>query len=232
MKHLLIYFCFLGSISFANLQGNNAFYEANEAYSEQNYTKAIELLEAIPTHSFGKYFNLGCAYLSNQATTKAWIAFEKARQIEPHNKALAPAFQKLALTQQQTKFIPIFQTKFYINIIVLLTFFIFWLGIFLWIRRRMKGNKHRLLIYGYWLCAIILIGLIGWQNHAISNKCVAIKENAEIHVAPSLQANVSEKIPDGTPLIARERHNNFIYVSLGKGKNGWICKDDIQFMVK
>jgi hypothetical protein len=210
---------------------SSPFFEANEAFVAGKFKETAAILEKIPGHSFAQYFNLGCAHLKNNDQTKAWIAFEKARQINPHHKALAPAFQKLGLTSQQKKFIPILQTRFYINIIGLFAFIIFWLGIFVGLRRRRKSNSRRFFVYVCYLLFIACIGLLCYAN-GIVNKCVTVKSNTLIHIAPTAQSGIAEKVPDGTPLRSLGKYGNFINISLGKGKNGWIHCEDVQFILE
>jgi hypothetical protein len=207
------------------------FFEANEALIASKNTEAIAILEKISDHSFAQYFNLGCAYLKNNDWTEAWIAFEMARQINPHHKALAPAFKNLELTSRQSNFISILQTRFYRNILTILTVFFLWLGMFVWIRRRIKGNNRRAFVYNCELLCAVGIGLLWWAS-TIKNKCIAIKNNTLVHVAPSKQSGIAEKITKGTPLFIGGKCNQFVYVSLGKGKNGWIADEDVKFIVE
>ncbi|MDR0418454.1 MAG: hypothetical protein LBH08_03415 [Puniceicoccales bacterium] len=218
-------------VSGAGTAPSQQFFAANEAFVANKSAETIATLEKIPDHSFAQYFNLGCAYLKNNDRTAAWIAFEKARQISPHHKALTAAFQILDLTPRQRNFISILQTRFYMNMLTILEFIFFWLGIFVLIRRRSKGNKRRAFVYICELLWVICTGLLWWAS-TIKNKCIAIKNNTLVHVAPSNQSGIAEKVAKGTPFSVRERCNQFVYVSLGKGKNGWVASKDVKFIVE
>jgi uncharacterized protein YgiM (DUF1202 family) len=58
------------------------------------------------------------------------------------------------------------------------------------------------------------------------------KNNTLVHIAPSTQSGIAEKIAKGTPLFVREKCNQFVYASIGKGKNVWVADEDIKFIVK
>ncbi|MDR1366858.1 MAG: hypothetical protein LBJ13_03060 [Puniceicoccales bacterium] len=219
------------AVSETDTASSRQFFAANEAFVANKSAETIATLEKISDHSFAQYFNLGCAYLKNNDRMEAWIAFEKARQISPHHKALAPAFQNLDLTPRQKNFIPILQTRFYTNMLTILELIFFLLSSFMWIRRPTKGNNRRAFIYICELLWVICIGLLWWAS-TINNKCIAIKNNTLVHIAPSSQSGIAEKIAKGTPLSVRERCNQFVYVSLGKGKNGWVSSKDVKFIVE
>jgi tetratricopeptide (TPR) repeat protein len=218
-------------VSGVNPNLSRQFFAANEALVANKNAEAITTLKKISDHSFAQYFNLGCAYLKNNDKIEAWIAFEKARQLDPHHEALAPAFQNLSLTPRQKNFISILQTRFYMNILTILAIFFFWLGIFAWIWRRIKDNNHRAFIYNCELLSAICAGLLWWAN-TIKNKCIAVKNNTLVHIAPSGQSGIAEKIAKGTPLFVREKCNQFVYISMEKGKNGWVANEDVKFIVE
>ena len=196
-----LFFCIFGSVGFAN---DDSFFAANEAFAAGKYDEAIALFEQLPGHTFAQYFNLGCAYLKVNQPAKAWVAFEKARQIDPHNKALPPAFQQLSLTPQQKNFINILQTKFYISIFTGLALTFFWLAVALWIHRRRKGTPHRRFIYICKALCLLFIGLIFYTD-GIRKKCIAIKNDTFLRISPTIQAGVAEKIPAGTVSIPHIR---------------------------
>jgi tetratricopeptide (TPR) repeat protein len=225
--YLLFFRVWIGG-SFA---AEDPFFTANEAFVAEKYGEAIAAFAQLPGHSFAQYFNLGCAYLKNEQPAQAWVAFEKARQIAPHHRALPPAFQQLALTAQQKNFIHIFQTKFYINIFTILAVIFFWLTLVFWIRRRMKGDPRRKPIYICKLLCLLFLGLLFYAD-GVRKKCITIKNDAFLRISPTIQAGVAEKIPEGTPLTIREKHSNFFNVSLGKGKTGWIQRGDVQPIVE
>ncbi|MDR1590761.1 MAG: hypothetical protein LBR92_02065 [Puniceicoccales bacterium] len=228
MRKLSIYF-FLFFHTLA-LNADHSFYAANEAYGSQEYGKAIELLESAPTHSFARYFNLGCAYQKNNDMSNAWIAFERARQINPYDKNIRYAFQTLPLIREQKRFIPFYQTSFAMNVLTLLLCFFFWLTVLLWVRRRMKKliSKGAL----YLSCAGCLgCGGFLYASSRIFQKCVVIRDEASLHISPTSQSDVLGSLSSGTPLTVAAKQGNFLYVDLKNGQNGWIdCKNVKYFL--
>ncbi|MDR2812663.1 MAG: hypothetical protein LBB05_02670 [Puniceicoccales bacterium] len=225
MKSLYLYFLLFFHTLLVNAQDHRPFYDANEAYGNQDYGKAISLLEAEPIHSFARYFNLGCAYQKNNDVSNAWIAFEKAKQIKPYDKKIWHALQALPLTREQKKFIPFYQTSFVINILTLLVCFFFWLIVLLWIRRRMKKVTSRRAFY---LCfaGCLGCGSLLYASSHIFQKGTIIHEEAPLHISPTSQSEVLKNLPSGTPLTIASKHENFLHVNLKNGPNGWIdCKN-------
>jgi uncharacterized protein YgiM (DUF1202 family) len=214
----------------AKAEEPNAFHEASEAYSSQNYAKAIELLESMATHSFARYFNLGCAYQKNNDTSHAWIAFERAKQIKPYDKNLRSALQILPLTPEQRKFIPLYQTSFFINIFVILACIFFWTIIGLWIYRRAKKIFHKGLFYFNWTgflgCMIFLYG-----SSRIFQKCATVSENTTMHISPTSQSEVIDNLPAGTPLKIQDQYGHFLYINLKNKQNGWIDARNVQYIL-
>jgi tetratricopeptide (TPR) repeat protein len=225
MKNLFTYFLLLFCTLPVNAQGNNSFFEANEAYGSQNYTRAIELLESTPPHSFARYFNLGCAYQRNNDASNAWIAFEKAKQIRPYDKSLRYAFQTLSLSREQQKFIPFYQTAFVLNILAVIMCIFFWIAAIVWIRQRTKKLVSKNALY------LSLIGCLGtggalYASSRIFQKCIVISEDAAVHISPTSQSEVVKNLPAGTPLKISTKHENFLHIKFKNGQNGWIdCKN-------
>jgi tetratricopeptide (TPR) repeat protein len=225
MKNLFLSSLLFSTVLALNAQDNHSFFEANEAYGSQNYEKAIELLESAPVHSFARYFNLGCAYQKNGDTSNAWIAFEKAKQIEPFNRNLKAALQTLPLTREQKNFIPFYQTSFVMNILIVLLCSFFWLTVLLWIRQRRKKltAKHSLYLS---LVGCLICGGLLYMSTRIFQKCVLISGEGMVHIAPTSQSEIVGTLPTGTPLSVTAKYGNFLHINLKNGQNGWIdCKN-------
>jgi tetratricopeptide (TPR) repeat protein len=229
MKKLPVYYFFL-FFQVLNAQDDRFFHEANEAYGSQDYGKAIELLETAPTHSFARYFNLGCAYQKNNDVSNAWIAFEKAKQLRPYDKNVRHAIQTLPLTREQKRFIPLYQTAFVMNILAVLLCSFFWLTILLWIRRRMKKSIAKGTLY------LSFMGCLGsgaflYASSHIFQKCIAIRGEVPLHISPTSQSEIIQHLPSGTPLTVATKHGNFLHVNLKNGQNGWIDCESIKYIL-
>lgn len=92
---------------------------------------------------FPCYFNLSCTYQKNIDMSNAWIAFEKAKQINLNDENLTHAFQTLLLTREQKDFIPFYQTAFVINILTMIVCIFFWIAVILWIRKQTKNSFQK-----------------------------------------------------------------------------------------
>ncbi|MDE6576523.1 MAG: hypothetical protein K2L24_03990 [Opitutales bacterium] len=220
MKHLI----FSLFLSLSPLYGDD-FFDANDAIERQEYAEAIEHLNAIPTYSFAKYFNLGSAYLQQGDEVNARISFERARNMAPYRSALDAAYQALPKASEQGPLMPLLATKFYADVAVgtLLVLFIFFS--FLVIRRRSK--------FGYvllWLLSASFAGY-GYYLKQAQRQCVIIRNEAPLRVSPTSQASVLMFLERGKPITALERHSDFLLAKLPQGKNGWIAVDDVAFIL-
>ncbi|MDR2201037.1 MAG: SH3 domain-containing protein [Puniceicoccales bacterium] len=238
MKILLSYFFLfflspLGANSTDTVPPRDSiFFAANEAYSNQNYNRVITLLESMGTHSFARYFNLGCAYKEIGDTSRAWVAFEKAKQIRPYDKNLRHILQTLPLSSKQRHFIPFYQTSFAMNIFTLIAGITFWLSVGLAIYRRMKklNSRKKPMLHFIFHCSSMLCltstGILLYASHSIFRKCVTVADNTTVHIAPTSQSEVIQNFPPGTPLLVPTKYGNFLHINLENGQNGWIdCKN-------
>jgi tetratricopeptide (TPR) repeat protein len=210
-------------------QEDHTFHQANEAYGSQNYAKAIELLEKMPTHSFARYFNLGCAYQKNNDTSRAWLAFERAKQIKPYDKNLRAALQSLPLTQEQRTFFPLYQTSFFINIFVILACIFFWKAIGIWLHFRAKKIFRKGCFYFSWLGFLGCMGFL-YGSSSIFQKCVTLAENTAMYISPTSQSEVIEHLPTGTPLTIHAQYGHFLHIYLKNDQNGWIDGQHVKFI--
>ncbi|MDR2807104.1 MAG: hypothetical protein LBB11_03025 [Puniceicoccales bacterium] len=230
MKILLTYLCLWSWSLTVTAQDNSTFFEANEAYGVQDYTRAIALLEAMPVHSFARYFNLGCAYQKNGDRANAWIAFERAKQIKPYDKNLKHAFQRLALTKKQQNFVPFYQTSFVMSILIVALSIFFWLTIGLWLRQWAKKLIHKSVLY-FSLTGCVASGSFLWAARRVFHKCITIPENATVHISPTAQSEIIKNLPSGTPLTVATQYGHFLHVNLKNGQNGWIDHKDVKYIL-
>tara|TARA_Y100001934_G_C12311139_1_gene754977 strand:+ start:559 stop:1302 length:744 start_codon:yes stop_codon:yes gene_type:complete len=94
-------FLFIGVIliqALPLLASNTLFEQANKAYQEEDFLKAVELYDSIAAQgevSAALYYNLGNAHYENGALAKAILNYERALRLDPkdeeilHNLALA-----------------------------------------------------------------------------------------------------------------------------------------------
>lgn len=218
MKHLIFSFC----LFISSLYGD-PFFKANDAIGHQEYTAAIDHLNAIPGHSFAKYFNLGTAYLQQGDEVNAWISFERARNLAPYRSALEPAYQ--SLPTKQKPLIPLFSTKFYADLVtsILVVLFVFLFGIT--VRRRSK--------FCYALLWLLVFSSVGYYYYVRQTQqlCIVTHNEAPMRISPTEQASVLLFLERGKPITALERHGNFLLAKLPQGKNGWIALQDVTFIL-
>ncbi|MDR0590663.1 MAG: SH3 domain-containing protein [Puniceicoccales bacterium] len=229
MKNLLVYCFLLCWAARLVAQDDLVFHKASEAYGGQNYARAIELLENTPTHSFARYFNLGCAYQKNGDTARAWIAFEKARQIKPYDKNLRAALRSLPLTPEQRPFIPLYQTSFFINIFLILACIFFWRMVGIWLRYRAKKTFRRGCFYFNLLNFLICVGFF-YGSSIIFRKCITVTEHTALHISPTPQSEVIDHLPAGTPLAVQAKYGNFLHINLKNNQNGWIDAQNVKYI--
>jgi len=79
-------FCLLISSASATEDIDTLFYKANDEYSKELYTNAIEHYQQIADQGFESvelYFNLGNAYFKSENIPSAILYFEKAKKLRP-----------------------------------------------------------------------------------------------------------------------------------------------------
>ena len=205
---------------------HGSFFTANEAIEQQQYSRALSELKNIPGHSFARYFNEGYVYLQQGNDTRAWLSFERARQLTPYHKALKPAFKQLPLTEQQRRFIPWYQTKFYSDILfcAILCFVLGFATVFAF----RPSKKNALITF---LGVILLVSDVELLS-TIEKKGIVIKDDCAVHVSPVNETTVVANLKNGTPVTIHEQLNRFAFVKLGQGKTGWISLDDLEFVLE
>ena len=91
MKHILntLFFFLLISSASATVDIDTLFYKANDEYSKELYTNAIEHYMQIVDEGFESadlYFNLGNAYFKSENIPSAILYFEKAKKLRPNDE--------------------------------------------------------------------------------------------------------------------------------------------------
>jgi len=75
-------------ISIAAFASSEKMQEANKAYQEKDYHKAIEIYESLVNkdlESTSLYYNLGCAYFQENKLASSVLYFERAARLDPSN---------------------------------------------------------------------------------------------------------------------------------------------------
>ncbi|MDR1303297.1 MAG: SH3 domain-containing protein [Puniceicoccales bacterium] len=165
----------------------------------------------------------------NGDTTRAWIAFEKAKQIKPYDKNLRAALQSLPLTPDQRQFIPLYQTSFFINIFIILACIFFWRMIWIGLRYWAKKIFRRGCFYFNLLSFLTCLGFF-YVSSATFRKCVTVAEDVALHISPTPQSEVIGHLPAGTPLAVQAKYGIFLHINLKNDQNGWVDAQNVKYI--
>ncbi len=246
MKKLLstLLFSFIISFSlFANVE--NTFQQANELYSNGEYTQAIELYDSLINSNVSSaniYYNIGNSYFKLDDIPNAILYFEKAKKIEPNNLDIIYNIE-LANTRIADKIeqVPQFFLKtIYLTTLNSLTekqwttvnislFIIFLIFIVLFYTR----STNRRLWLSFSIAFIILTftsGIIGFQSYkqkTTHNTAIIFTPTIDIKSAPDTKSNTIFILHQGTKISLLEKTAQWQKVRIASGSEGWLKTNNI-----
>lgn len=219
MKYLPLFI-----LIFSTAFSQEKFFEANEAFQEGKFEVALQKLESIESTSFAKNINLGYTYLALKDVNRAWLCFERAKQIKPYSKEITKAFNSLPDSASKSAFIPSLQTWFWLQICsisVAILGLIITLILLQQIRRRQLKLK---LLMALSVPLIVLLGL-SCYSHKIQNKAITLQNDLPLYTSPSEHSSELLRIhaPQGITIL--QRHGDYVYIEIfGMKTSGWIHK--------
>ena len=236
MKRTLFYFTIFFCITSLWAQSEQElFAQANAAYTEKDYSKAIELYEQIITDT-GKqsselHYNLGLAYEQMDSIGKAILHLEKALAINPYNQQAAERLVSIRnsaeIAEAPFNFVERFASQQPINHWIWALVICFWILVFAIVLPRYYDTSFVLVYLTRALCTVILaISLIGMTGyHFLGKRGIVIKKESQLMIAPAPGSPIGAYLTEGESASVVKNKGNYYFVKQSDGKSGWISKE-------
>lgn len=252
MRQTILYlFLILTSVVFANdTEQQNIISQANEAYKNKKFDKAIELYESIVNQNIESpelYFNLGNSYYKLSKIAPAILNYERAKLLSPNDEDIN---FNLSIAQKNTidknEIVPelaIFTwIKALINIfnadtwaiISVFSFLLFlsFLAVFL------LSNKIRLKKIGLLIAVIFFVGTIktlifSYQQKEMQfhhQKAIIFTPSVEIKSSPDKNGTIEFVLHEGTKVLVLEEVADWLEIKISDGRVGWLPSKSIKMI--
>lgn len=237
-----------GLIGHLSAQPTQLMEEANAAYANKNYQRAVENYEKILSEDYTSYvlhYNLGNAYFRTQELGKAILHYEKARQLAPgdkeirHNLEVAYALQQDAMEPLPAFFLSKWwyglRAQMSTNGWTLLALLLLWAGaagFLLWLLGRKRQQRKRGFMLGV-IAAVLCVlpfALAVSRNHydQHSREAILMAKEAALHFAPDTDSQVVLTIHEGLKLDLQDRILDWYKVRLPNGEIGWLPVESVE----
>ncbi|MDG1823148.1 MAG: SH3 domain-containing protein [Flavobacteriaceae bacterium] len=249
MKRSVV-FMLLVSLVAVGQSPNDFFREANNAYNEGNYNRAIQYYDSISkqgVHSVELYFNLANAYYKQNAIAPSILNYEKALLLDADNQQV---LNNLSFAQNMTldRFAPLPENelKKWGNGLVFLTSVRGWalvtimgswlaiLSFFLYDKTRKSGFKrlYFTVFVGLLFCTVFSFAFALQQKGKLRNSRPAIvyASSESFRSEPNLRSEVLLTIHEGAKVFVLENVEDWIKIRLINGSTGWIPQSSIAYI--
>ena len=230
---------------------NNTLWDsANAAYNESNYSKAVELYEAILAdgeHSAKLYYNLGNAYYKQEKLGKAILNYNRALRLAPGDEDIRHNLEYATeATKDNIEEIPEFFLISWVRSVRNLMGCNGWTAVSLILLIiALTGALAYLLAEAislrkagfYTLCVTALLCIIATsfaynkrQALVNSNEAVIMSTAAPIKSSPDRAATDLFVLHEGTKLTIEESTDGWVEIRIADGRKGWIESSRIELI--
>jgi len=211
------------------------FSQANEAYSREEYTDAIDLYRQClaEAQSGALHYNLGNAYYQTGEIGPAVLHYEKALALRPNNPDAHANLHFLRATSQlpepETGLAHRWAQALPLNIWCWLAAAGFWGSAALVLLPRMFDTVNvftRLLLFFSLL--LMLSGaaaLYGYKDK--SSQSVVLQSDTPLRVAPANESPPTAYMQAGELAVIVKEREDFYFVNTQTGKSGWVLHAEI-----
>mgnify|MGYP001213165295 CR=1 FL=1 len=252
---IFLSFPILGRTAFGspdlNLSNPEAiFKEANSAYQQGDFTKAVGLYQQLYDDGYlsgNLFYNLGNTYVKLGARGRGILFYERAKRLIPQDADLK-ANLNYALTdvqegvpnwkQEFLKFLTGLASIEWLAISSSVWFFILTILVILWLLKpgplkTVEGNLRK-----WWIglvigCVIIFLtcsslGILTYWDQS-RDHAVAVR-GEEVRFEPSPSATLYYHLDEGTRVLILEERDHWVMIKRVDGKRGWVNKDCLELI--
>ncbi len=236
---LSIFFLALNSAS-AQESVETIFAEANTAYEQKNYPKAIKAYETIlekKTESASLFYNLGNSYYQTGEIGKSILNYEKSLLLDDQEDTRYNL--KIAKDKQIDQLSSVGSTPrqwwenlvrtFSANTWAYLTVLLFWgtiAGWIFWLLAKERSQRKRGFVLGIVGIPLVLIaGLLASTRNDLekdSHRAILLEKEIELRISPDPNGKALNTLHEGVELNLLEEINDWYHVRLINGDQGWL----------
>lgn len=232
----------------ATLSAQDLWQEANQAYTQEEYEKSIELYNQLMQEqgtSSALYYNMGNAYYKTKAYSAAILNFERALLLEPSNEDAAFNL-KMAQMHIVDKIEPVgtfFLTLWMQNlaqlmstnrwaVVAITTFILALLAVMLYIFSRQVAVRKT----AFFGAILLLLFSVAANRFAYVQKQQLTQRNCAIVFAPTITVKSSPAdsgtdlfvLHEGTKVTVLGQLGEWSEVKLVDGNRGWMPSDKLE----
>ena len=249
MKKIYIYLLFV-VIGISPIYSQTTLTQANEAYGQEDYIKAIELYEQTLREqgvSSDLYYNLGNAYYKHNEFAKAILNYERALLLNPSNED-ARFNLEMANTHIVDKIDPV--GKFFLSVwidslrnflssntwavIGIVSFLLFIGGLYLYLfSKSVKAKK-----FGFFggIILFLIAVLANWFAWGLNSKLKARSEAIVFAATVPVKSSPAESgtdlfiLHEGTKVSILSKLGDWSEVKISDGNRGWLPSSSIEII--
>jgi len=238
IKILSLYFLLLFSFNVLGMNeiDTKIFIDSNTLYDKGDYKSALskyhELIDRYPK-SGELYYNLANAYYKNGELGKSIFFYIKARKILPRHGDVKYNLeyarnQKIDKQENNKDLLDLFNIPFNEDeLLILVTVF----ALFFWSIMIISLYRKNFIIISTRYIAIILLFLTGTllTIHTFSKKEIGVITSPEASVFSTIGVDSIKlfTLHEGSEVVVVDKKDNWILVTLGENRKGWIPSDKI-----
>ena len=220
------------------------FINANEAYSNSDYTTAITLYDNIISSGFEShelYFNLGNCYYQNKDWANAIWHYEKSLQLDKNEKTLEnielaklkiidriEELPQLFYKRWWEKFISIFNTAVWQYLAIVCIWLVFIIKL---LSQFISIKAEHFLRFLYPLVVILLIvTYASYQENYSKTQAIIFSSSVVVNSAPTDSSINRFSLHSGSKVEITDQIGSWINIKLANGNSGWIKKSDCKIL--
>ncbi|AVR44670.1 ion channel protein [Christiangramia fulva] len=245
-KLLLIGVLLMSFLGFS--QNEQLFDQANKAYQNGNYEKAVEDYQKILDNgeaSAELYYNLANAHYKLNHVAPSIYYYEKALQLKPGDEDIRnniefarnmaiddiEAVEQTGMSDRFNSFLATFtyHTWAWIAIGFSLLFVILFLFYYFSGRPVAKRILFGSAIFSLFLCVVSVFFAFQQRSYIENNEfAIVFSEEAEVRNEPNMRGDASFELHEGARAKVLEDYQEWSRIELANGDQGWIKSSDIK----
>ncbi|SDP37323.1 tetratricopeptide repeat protein [Desulforhopalus singaporensis] len=213
------------------------FEQANRAYSQGSYRRAIDLYEEIVNrsgYSAAVLYNLANSYAQAGMTGKAIVNYERTKVLAPSDFDIGGNLEKIKKENGLFRQAPSIKEKVLTRLsldrwalLILLVFGLFTLFVVMAVKIRF--SRPVILVTGVACLVVLALGVAGvFFQRQQTKYAVVISPAAKLLISPFDNATPVGTIREGRLVYPGKTHQVFTYVMDKTGRKGWIPTDQIE----